>query len=436
MTNIQMKDSGIEWIGKIPEHWEISVIKKHLKMKIKDGPHETPEYVDGEDGIPFITISDIKDNSLDLNNVKNRITEKDFKLYKKKVSLKSGDILFSKAATIGKTIIVKDENFMIWSTFAVIRFKGNICNRFANYFLQSEVFKNYAISQSNHNTQNNLGMRKIGDSKFPLTSLAEQTAIANYLDHHTFKIDSEVDYLEKKATLLEEFKQSLIFETVTKGLDKSVPMKDSGIEWIGKIPKHWVVKRIKDLCRVNTGSTPDRKQENYFSNSEGLPWIKPEDLNSRNITTPSEFITKEGLKFIKKYPARSLIISGIGNIGKIGITNFESTTNQQNHILHSLNKMSEIYLYYYLTASNNELKNTSKGNVLSILNASKLKNFLTLYPNLSEQKQIADYLDKECGIIDTKVNYYRKKAKLLKEYKQSLIYEAVTGKIEIPKEFF
>lgn len=211
--NVTMKNSGIEWIGMIPEHWEVSKFNKQLKIKIKDGPHETPTYVDK--GIPFLTIGDLKNNRIDLENVKSKISEKDFLEFKKKVNLKKGDILFSKSATIGKVAIVPEENFMIWSTFAVLRFKQNINSKFIFYLLQSSAFINYAIKNCTQNTQNNLGMDKLSKMIFPFCDLTEQQEIVSYLDDKYNKIDNKKELINKKIELLKKYKQSLIYEATT-----------------------------------------------------------------------------------------------------------------------------------------------------------------------------------------------------------------------------
>lgn len=208
----------------------------------------------------------------------------------------------------------------------------------------------------------------------------------------------------------------------------NIKMKNSDIDWIGNIPSHWDVKRVKDVSIVSTGQTPPREQVECFSNEKenNYLWIKPEDLNSfEKISETKEYITKYGLKFIKLYDEKSLILSGIGaGLGNIGISKYKFTTNQQNHILSKHKNFK--YLFYFMFAAKEHIKSLSVGNVLSILNATKLKNSFILNPPLAQQESIVSYLDTETSKIDRKISILEQKFEKLDEYKQALIYETVT----------
>lgn len=436
MSIVKMKDSGIDWIGKIPDHWGLTKFNTRLKQKIKDGPHETPNYVADESGVPFLTIGDLKSNKINLLNVKNKISHDDYNEFKKKISFKVGDLIFSKAATIGKVAIVEDKNFMIWSTFAVLRFKEEICNNFMFYLLQSSAFINYAIKNCTQNTQNNLGMEKLSKMVFPFTNLAEQQKIANFLDIETSKIDKEIELLEKKVELLNEYQQSLIFETVTKGLDKNVKMKDSGIEWIGEIPKHWEVKRLKDIYLYKNGyafSEEDITTEfngNYLIKITNITesGVKPDDNKCVNYSKKIN-----GFRVSNNSILIALSGATAGKSCYVDICENRFYLNQRVAELKSKKIMCK-YMFYILKSRLFTYNIINLRPVTAQPNIGKedLDNYsIGVTFNTKEQKKIVSFLESSCENINKKTELINKKISLLKEYKQSLIYEAVTGKLEI-----
>lgn len=359
------------------------------------------------------------------------------------------DIIISTVRTYLKSLAQienPEKNLIVSTGFAVLRPKNN--SRFLYYQLQAEHIQSQIFNKSMGVAYPSIKPSDLLSIKTEYIEISQEskTAIANYLDHNTSKIDSEVDYLEKKATILDEFKQSLIFETVTKGLDKSIQMKDSGIEWLGEIPEHWEVKRIKNLISLKGGGA-DKKiiaSEKTVSLVNFVDVYKGKVLDNKleymKVSCPEHKISQINLR------KNDLLITPSSETrDDIGVANIvvEDLNNTvfSYHILRMRLKdktNSANYLKYLLNSKQQRFQYSEKATGTTRVTLSRddiLTNYLYL-PTKSEQKQIADHLDKECGIIDTKVNYYRKKAKLLKEYKQSLIYEAVTGKIEIPKEFF
>lgn len=243
----EMKDSGVEWLGEIPETWVIPKLLYVLRNKICDGPHETPNYID--EGIPFISIDSLNESKeINFSCVKRYISQEDYDTYSQKTRIEKGDILFSKAATIGKTAIVGDEKFMVWSPLAVIkRDVDKVDNDYLYYLLNcSHLIRHIALSGS-MNTQINVGMRELEQARIPLPSLIEQRTIAAVLDRECSRIDG---VLEKTRASIEEYKklkQTVITQAVTKGIRPERKMKDSGKHWIGEIPVQWKLMRIKNI---------------------------------------------------------------------------------------------------------------------------------------------------------------------------------------------
>jgi type I restriction enzyme S subunit len=214
--NIKMKDSGLEWIGEIPEHWNMVSIKNLVSTKITDGPHETPEWV--EEGIPFLSVESVQDNKLDFNKKRGFITEELHKIYSKKCKPQKDDIFIVKSgSTTGKSTIVEtDEEFNIWSPLCIVRSnKDKILPRFFFNSIQSFYFRRFIELGWSFGTQPNIGMGVIENLKIVLPPLKEQQPIIDFLNHKIFDIDNLVDLEQKKIDLLKEYRQSLISEVVT-----------------------------------------------------------------------------------------------------------------------------------------------------------------------------------------------------------------------------
>ena len=214
--NVKMKNTGIEWIGEIPEHWSMVSIKNLVSTKITDGPHETPEWV--EEGIPFLSVESVQDNKLDFNKKRGYITEELHKIYSKKCKPQRDDIFIVKSgSTTGKSTIVEtDEEFNIWSPLCIVRSnKDKILPRFLFNSIQSFYFRRFIELGWSFGTQPNIGMGVIENLKIVLPPLQEQQPIIDFLNHKIIDIDNLVDLEQKKIDLLKEYRQSLISEVVT-----------------------------------------------------------------------------------------------------------------------------------------------------------------------------------------------------------------------------
>ena len=235
------KSSNIESIGIVPEHWNVVRLKKVIKEKITDGPHETPDFID--DGIPFLSVDGIQDGELIFEGCR-YISPEAHCEYQKKCIVEKDDVLMGKAASTGKIARVKVAfEFNIWSPLALIKPNRNrITPTFLEYSLKSDFGQIQIDLLCTSNTQKNISMDDIPKLSICQPPLEEQLTIANYLDHQTQKIDCLIANKKAQAEKLKELRQIEINNAVTKGLNPNAEMKDSGIEWLGKIPKHWEVK--------------------------------------------------------------------------------------------------------------------------------------------------------------------------------------------------
>lgn len=236
------KKTNYEWLDRIPLHWEILPLKYLTAGNVKDGPHETPEFID--EGVPFLSVDGIQNNKLVFEGCR-YISLVDDERFSLKCKPRLGDVLLGKAASVGKVAYVDcDIDFNVWSPLAVIRPRSKKLGRFIYYSFQSALLQMQCDMYSNANTQKNLGMNTIDNLDFPFPSEDEAEKIAAFLDHETAKIDALIEKQQQLIQLLKEKRQAVISHAVTKGLNPNAPMKDSGIEWLGEVPAHWEVKRL------------------------------------------------------------------------------------------------------------------------------------------------------------------------------------------------
>ena len=243
------KDSGVGWLGEVPEHWNVSALKRIVAEPITDGPHETPQFVD--EGVPFVSAEAVSSGRIDFSKVRACISKEDNARYSLKYSPKLHDIYMVKSgATTGVTAIVENRtDFNIWSPLAAIRCGKEAIPRYVLNFMRSKNFLEAVTLNWSFGTQQNIGMGVIGNLYCTLPPREEQTHIAAFLDRETAKFDGLVGKQRQLMELLKEKRQAVISHAVTKGLNPMAPMKPSGSEWLGDVPEHWEVRRIANVFR-------------------------------------------------------------------------------------------------------------------------------------------------------------------------------------------
>lgn len=267
-----------------------------------------------------------------------------------------------------------------------------------------------------------------------LPPIKEQDKIVSYLDEITAKIDEVISQQQKMINLLNERKQIIIHNAVTKGLNPDVQMKDSGVEWIGEIPEHWnVIKTSYVYTNIGSGTTPRSGQDDYYSD-EGISFLQTGDLNDSYITTSLKKITSKALNDLnlKIYRRNSLVIAMYGaTIGKLGILDIDTTVNQACCVLSENKNMEVKYSFYYFMIAKPDLIMKSKGGGQPNISQETIKNERLLIPPLKEQKEIADYVDKICLPINKLISNYNRQLLYLQERKQIIINDVVTGKVKV-----
>ena len=427
------KDSGIEWLGKVPEHWEQDRIKysTYVKGRIGWKGLRADEFV--EEGPYLVTGTDFQNGKVNWDTCYHITNER--YLEDPYIQLKENDLLITKDGSIGKIAIVKnlpDRASLNSGIFVTRPIKSNYYTNFMYWILNSQTFNFFIDYMSRGSTINHLYQNVFEIFSFSLPSRQEQKAIADFLDKETSQIDFLIQKKEQQIELLKEKRSALITQAVTKGLNPNIKMKDSGIEWLGKIPKHWEVKKLKFISQIITGKTPPKNDTDNYS-FDGIMWIKPDNLNEfMPISETKEYLSNKGVLTAKLVPEHSPLICCIGNIGKFGFSNHISTTNQQiNAIIFNnqiINKKFGLYLCFSIKQ---EFQRYSNLNVVWILTSDKQKQIFCPKLEMKEQESITDFLDKETSRIDSLTEKIKKSIKLLKEYRSALITSAVTGQIDV-----
>lgn len=423
-----MKDSGIEWIGKIPEGWgleRIGSIFDSRNEKVSDKDY-APLSVSKHGIVPQIeTVAKTDDSD------------------NRKLVLKNDFVINSRSdrkQSCGLSVL--DGSVSLINIVITIRDMRKILPSFLNY-----VMKNYGFAEEfyrwGHGIVADLWTTRWQEMKsivLPIPPLAEQQAIADYLDEKCAAIDKLIDNQKVQIEKMKEYKQSVITEAVTKGLNPSVPMKDSGIEWIGKIPEGWETCRLKNLA--------DPLQENSFIDGD---WIESPDITDegiRYLTTGNVgdglykrqgngYISQETFKDLNckyAYPGDLVIARLNAPYGRSCILEDDEdryVLAVDIVILRTLQDKRYICYFTQCPGYQRAVEDYSRGTAMKRISRNNLGNIDVLLPPLAEQQAIADFLDEKCAAIDKLIAVKQGKIDKLNDYKKSLIYEYVTGKREV-----
>ncbi|HAA1581148.1 TPA_asm: restriction endonuclease subunit S [Campylobacter jejuni] len=420
------KESGIEWLGEIPEHWEVVKINKIVTF-VNGYAFENFDFNPIFE-IPVIRIGDMqKEKILYDNCLKTKEKEK-----LKQFLISNNDILIAlSGATTGKIAFCNTDNkAYINQRVAIVRSKLKL----VKYYFLTRGFSLLIELACNGSAQPNISTKEIGEFKIPLPPLKEQEQIANFLDEKCEQIANFIEKKEKLISLLKEQKQAFINETITKGLDKNINFKDSGIEWLGEIPQHWKLVRLGLILKTSSGTTPDSGNDKYYKGGQ-IVWINSGDLNDGFLKDSKRKITQDALddySVLKIFDKDSLIIAMYGaTIGKTAILKVNACVNQACCVLEKSAWYNTFYLFYLFNRYKKELISMGSGGGQPNISQDIIKNLKIPLPPLKEQEQIANFLDEKCEKIDLLIEKTKKQIKLIKEYKTTLINQAVCGRISL-----
>lgn len=433
------------WIDSLPKGWNEKKIKYIVSTKVTDGPHTTPELL--FDGVPFVSAEAVKDNRINLDYKRGYISVEDHIEFCKKCKPQKEDVFMVKSgATTGKVAYVDiDEEFSIWSPLALIRAKkGEYSQKYIFYSMLSKYFTQQVIISWNYGTQQNIGMGVIANLHLFVADYETQSLISDFLDKKTAKIRTQIEKINKMIDLLKEKKETLIINAITKGINPNVTLKDSGIEWIGEVPTHWEVKKIKHLCNLfGRIGWQGLTASEYVD--EGPLLITGTDFDNMKINwNTCVHITEERYGEAKQIQIRNndLLITKDGTIGKVAIVkDLQGKASLNSGVLLirplSSNHYNINYLAYILKSllfwrwySSQELGNST----IKHLYQEQFANFIFTLPPYKEQEKIVEYLDSLTNKVDTLIFKNEDVIKKLTEYQEALITAAVTGKIDVRGE--
>lgn len=425
-----MKYSGIKWIGTIPDDWKIIknkyVVDLYTGNSIKD--EEKDLYTDEENSDLYISSKniDVDTGELILNDILH--VSKDDNTF---VRAYPNDILMCiEGGSAGRKKTWLSQTVTFVNKLCCFHPTG-ISSKYLYYILQSPHYE----SEFNLNMSGLIGgvtKGKLDNFIYPLPPKEKQNTIVNWLDKKIFEINALVEIEKNQMKKLEEYKQSIIFDAVTKGLDKCIRLKDSGVEWIGMIPNNWKIMRIKDAFVLNNERTDetDLKKVNLISLYTDQGVVQHSDLIE---TTGNRAITAEGYKFVRK---KDIVVNIILCwMGAIGISEYNGVTSPAYDVYSPKEGVVSKYYHYLFRTNkfNGECFKYGRGIMLMRWRtySTEFKSIFIPYPSLAEQEKIVEYLDIKCRDIDELISIKQKKIEKLYEYKKSLVYEYVTGKKEV-----
>ena len=413
------KDSGIEWIGEIPSHWEIATVGR-LCILGRGRVISAIEIAENEGVYPVYS------SQTENYGIMGKINTYDFE----------GEyVTWTTDGANAGTVFYREGKFNCTNVCGTIQPKNwkQIDLKFLPYYLNLGTKFSVRLD-INPKLMNNM-MAKI---PIVIPPKSEQTSIANFLDLKTSEIDEIIADKKRLLELYEEEKTAIINQAVTKGIDPDAPMKDSGIEWLGEIPEHWEVKKINwSFENIGSGTTPKADNQLYYFNGN-INWLLTGDLNDGEIYDTSKKITQKAIDdygTLRVYPAESIVIAMYGaTIGRLGMLKIETTVNQACCVLSKPIYFDNKFAFYVLLAARPEIINMSYGGGQPNISQELIKSFRVPVPPINEQQLIVQHIESECSRIDFKKARTEELIELLTEYRTALISEAVTGKIKVTED--
>ncbi|MEA4856551.1 MAG: restriction endonuclease subunit S [Solidesulfovibrio sp.] len=433
------KDSGVEWLGEVPEHWELSRFSK--KVFIAEGqvnPEESP-YLD-----MFLIAPNYIESGT--GRLLSKETAAEQGAESGKYFCMNGDVIYSKIRPSLAKVVMASEDCLCSADMYPLRGKGGVCNKFIYWVLLSRWFIAWSVLESDRVAMPKINRESLNSCLLCLPSLPEQQGIATFLDAQTSKLDALIAKKRELIAKLQEKRAALITRTVTRGLppeaakaaglDPHPKMKDSGVEWLGEVPEHWEIKRLKYLSPgITVGIVIEPSK--YYEES-GIPCL-------RSLNVKQNFLEYNNLVYISAESnillSKSMLHKGdlvIVRTGQPGTTavideKFDKSNCIDLIIVRQSRCQSGHFLSYFLNSKQGQIQfcEGSGGAIQQHFNISIASNLIIAAPPLAEQVSIVDYLNSEVAKIDALLKATESAIERLQEYRSALITAAVTGKIDV-----
>jgi type I restriction enzyme S subunit len=428
------KDSGVEWLGEVPEHWDITRVKRATTFVTGWTPPSGNELFYGGDNL-WANISDLGPRILSETNT--RITDTAVSHHGMQIS-PAGSLLFSFKLSIGQVSFAAKA---MYTNEAIASFLPDP-RLDLTYAYYSWPF--FLIENAGENIYGAklLNQELIRNALIVLPDVIEQQTIGSFLDEETEKLDALIKEQRRLIELLKEKRQTAISQAVTKGLNSNVPMKDSDVNWIGEVPRQWIVTRLGYFATVENGTTPSKEKLEYWTDGQ-VPWLASGEVNQLRIVEANEFITEQALaeSSLRLLPEGTVVVGLVGQgktRGMSAILGMTATINQNLAAICPGPKISSEYVFYLFQAMYVSLREDGRGGNQAAINCKMLASLQIPVPPIQEQNDIAAFLNTLSEQINTLENESNGAIQLLQEHRSALISAAVTGKIDVrnynPKE--
>ena len=433
------KESGVEWLGQVPEHWDVKRLKRAC--------HVFPSNVDkksyaDETAVLLCNYTDVYYNDTITAGMDFMPATASADQIKK-FTLRAGDTIITKDSETADDIAIAAyvpadlPGVVCGYHLSMVRPLEGTIGVFIKWFFDSAYARASFEVLANGLTRVGLGQHELDNVELLIPPAAEQKSIAEFLDQETAKIDALVTEQERLMALLKEKRQAVISHAVTKGLNPKAALKTSGIEWLGDVPAHWSIGALRYFATFSTGSTPSREVERYWNG--GIPWVKTGEVNYTTITTTEETITEDGLAScaVSLAPPGTLLMAlyGMGvTRGRVALLGIHATFNQACVAIRTDSRLDATFLRAFFIFAYSFIRESGNETTQMNLSAEYVRGIRIPIPPLEEQKNIAAFLDKEIVQFETLTAEAQRAIDLLQERRTALISAAVTGQIDVRKE--
>jgi type I restriction enzyme S subunit len=440
----EYKDSGVDFENKIPSNWSVEKLR-YIGEFTASGIDK--KVIKGQPLVKIVNYTDIYGNeSFVLNDNADFMVVSCDESKINRHQIVKGDLLFTPSSEtvdeIGISCLINSDFAKTSFSYHVIRlhFRKRIFHDFKKYLCNNEFVLNQFSKKARGTTRQTLGRDDFKSTIVFLPTFQEQKQIANFLDHETAKIDQLIEKQQKLIQILKEKRQAVISHAVSKGLNPDTPMKDSDVEWLGKVPKHWEMVPLKYLCKFYGGGTPSKEILSYWVDGN-IPWVSPKDMkvfrlvNSRDKITISA-VEQSSTNYIKPGALLMVVRSGIlQNTIPIAINQVRVTINQDMKALSFNERVGVDYVAFYILGYTPSLllEWSKEGATVESIEQEYLSSSLIPVPPLNEQRKIVKMLDKQIDFYNKLEKKSLNTIKLLRERRSALISSAVTGKIDVRK---
>ncbi len=417
------KDSGVDWLGGIPSHWDCIKLKYVAELEGNKIESDSIHKYVGMENVESWTGKYLKKQDAQTEGLS--------------TSFSSGDVLFGKLRPYLAKSWLADFSGICSSEFLVLR-SEKVSPKFLNYYSLTEEFIKQVDSSTYGSKMPRASWDFISLMRVPVPTDNDSEKIGNFLDHETAKIDTLIDKQQQLIKLLKEKRQAVISHAVTKGLNSKALMHDPCVEWFNELPQHWKVSKLGYHAKISNGATPSRENMAFWEKGN-IAWLNSSKVNDVRITKADQFITaialnQTSVRQVKKHDI-VIAITGEGQTrGRVAICMIDATINQHLAAISITDKLLNFeFLFYYLVSQYERIRYESSGagSTKGAITCADIISFPIVIPSEKEQLEINNYIVNTGNKLDSLIQLAVDQVKLLAERRSALISAAVTGKIDV-----